>query len=88
MRKMYCDKCGVEIDVMDLDRSLFANLLKSKTVTKKYHIHIYKVIGKLEKDIKSTSPEQAKSDALTDVCNGVEFSESDCKYIAMDFEHD
>jgi len=57
--------------------------------TMKYHVHIYKVAGKMEVDIEAKVASIAKSKALK-VLKQIKnpsslFGESDCQYIAIAF---
>lgn len=54
----------------------------------KMHIHIYKVLGKAEKDFPADTPaKEAKAKALQEAKEGkLDFNKSDCEFIAMDFK--
>lgn len=57
----------------------------------RYHIHIYKVVGKMEVDIEAKVPSEAKSNALKalkKIKNPTPlFGKSDCQYISMAFRN-
>ena len=56
---------------------------------KKYHVHIYKVIAKGEIDTLAYNGIKAKEMALEAVkSNLINFSDSDCSLIAIEFEQD
>ena len=60
-----------------------------KEKLKIYHVHVYKVTGKVEITTYSTSSKQAKEMALDAVKHSKDkFKKSDCKYIAMDFKEE
>lgn len=54
----------------------------------KYHVHVYKVIGKIEIDIEAETEIIAKTKALKLVKKSKlnTFIKSDCNYIALAFE--
>jgi len=57
----------------------------------KYHIHIYRVVGKFEIDMEAKVASEAKSKALKILKKiknpqGI-FDKSDCQYIAMAFRN-
>jgi len=47
------------------------------------HVHVYKVVGKLEYDIDEVDPVKVKEKALSMAIKVEEFEESDCKLIAL-----
>jgi len=51
------------------------------------HVHIYKVIGKAEKDLDAENTDEASKVALRSAKAGeLAFGESDCEYIAIPYE--
>jgi len=69
----------------DFYRKMAAKI-EDKLELKKYHIHVYKVSGKLELDTFTYSEEGAKSGALALAeKDAFAFGESDCKHIAIAF---
>lgn len=53
----------------------------------KYHVHVYKVVGKLEYNINAPTGEDAKKIAL-ERAKKESFKQSDCVFIALDFQID
>ena len=55
---------------------------------KKYHVHVYKVVGKVEVETLATNENKAREFALEYVKerNSYIFGESDCNMIAIEFE--
>jgi len=53
---------------------------------KNYHVHVYKVVGKMEVDTACENAVEAKKNALECAKESPRWEESDCKMIAMEFE--
>ncbi|RLG58748.1 MAG: hypothetical protein DRN95_03790 [Candidatus Hydrothermarchaeota archaeon] len=54
---------------------------------RKYHLHVYKVIGKAELDILARDEVEAREKALQLVGELV-FQKSDCKYVVFSFKNE
>lgn len=52
----------------------------------KFHVHVYKVIGKLDLDIEASNDLEAREKALELAKTIDEFQESDCQFIVFSFD--